>query len=142
MKKYIIGFILGLIVASGVGVVAYNYNASSIEYTPSDNTWNVNNVSDAIDWLKNNGSIEIISYDNQKTGTVTISPPIGSYIVCVGVSSCISSLGSDSSAEHFESQMASINGYGIWANVYKVTESPVTLKADDSRRDFGYIVFK
>ena len=51
MKKILLGIVVGLVIASGIGVVAYNYNASSIEYTPSDSTWSVNNVSDALDEL-------------------------------------------------------------------------------------------
>ena len=55
MKKNIlftiIGFILGLSVAVGA---AYLYNAKDIEYTPSDKSWNVNNMQDAIDDIKEN----------------------------------------------------------------------------------------
>ena len=53
MKKYIIGFVLGIIVCGSIGtVVALNYNAKNVSYTPSDENWNVNNVEDAIKDLK------------------------------------------------------------------------------------------
>ena len=49
MKKFILGIVIGGIVFGTIGsVVAYNYNAKDIGYTPSDSSWNVNNVSDAI----------------------------------------------------------------------------------------------
>ena len=54
MKKFILGIVIGGIVFGTIGsVVAYNYNAKDIGYTPSDSSWNVNNVSDAIKDLKN-----------------------------------------------------------------------------------------
>ena len=57
MKKVIISFVLGAIIFGSIsGVIAYNYNAKDIEYTPSDSTWNVNTVGDAIDELKNSSS--------------------------------------------------------------------------------------
>ena len=59
MKKIIrnplFTFVLGAIIFSSVvGVVAYNYNAKDISYTPKDSNWNVDNVEDAIKDLKNN----------------------------------------------------------------------------------------
>ena len=53
-KNNIIGFIIGLIVAGSIGVVAYTINASDVRYTPKDTTWNVNNVDDALNTLKSN----------------------------------------------------------------------------------------
>lgn len=53
MKKFILGIVIGGIVFGTIGsVVAYNYNAKDIGYTPSDNTWEVNNVGDALKDLK------------------------------------------------------------------------------------------
>ena len=46
--------ITAIIVGSITGVVAFNYNAKDIGYTPSDTSWDVNNVSDALKDLKNN----------------------------------------------------------------------------------------
>lgn len=52
MKKNILCFILGMIVAGGVaGVVAYSYNAKDVGYTPNDNTWNVSSTKQALDDL-------------------------------------------------------------------------------------------
>ena len=52
MKKFkkIYGYILVAIVFCGIGAYAANViNSSDILYTPSDSSWNVNNVQDAID---------------------------------------------------------------------------------------------
>ena len=55
MKKNIlflvIGLILGLSVAAGATIL---YNAKDIEFTPSDASWNVNNMQDAINDIKEN----------------------------------------------------------------------------------------
>ena len=55
MKKNIIiaitFFLLGLSVAVGATIL---YNAKDIEYTPSDKSWNVNNMQDAINDIKDN----------------------------------------------------------------------------------------
>ena len=66
MKKFILGFIIGGIVLGTIGsVVAYNYNAKDIGYTPSDSNWNVNNVSDAINDLKDiNSTSGYVAYFN------------------------------------------------------------------------------
>ena len=66
MKKTVFAFLLGVVLTgSTAGVVALNYNAKNIGYTPSDNSWNVNNVEDAIKDLKNidNKRIQIYSTD-------------------------------------------------------------------------------
>ena len=71
MKRYILGLLTGILLTSSVvGVVAYNYNAKDVSYTPSDSDWNVNNVEDAIKDLKNKRDIkEIISI---QSGTYTV----------------------------------------------------------------------
>ena len=61
MKKYIISFILGAIIFSGITALAYNLNASETSFTPSDNTWNVTTVSDALNDLYS------------KTGTISFN---------------------------------------------------------------------
>ena len=68
MKKILFGIVLGIIVGTATTVVAATYLANKISYTPSDSSWNVDNVSDALDYLKeNSGKIVYkgmtISYD-------------------------------------------------------------------------------
>ena len=55
MKKNILFILIGIVIGSFFGVVAYNYNAKDIEYNPKDESWDVSNLSDAIDNLKENG---------------------------------------------------------------------------------------
>ena len=45
MKKIIITAIISGIICSSLTVIAGNYNAKQINYTPNDTTWNVKNVS-------------------------------------------------------------------------------------------------
>ena len=72
MKKNILCFILGLIVAgSFAGVVALNYSAKDVSYTPSDNNWNVNNVEDAIGDLYKKANDSLGTYKILETGTFT-----------------------------------------------------------------------
>ena len=52
MKKLITGFILGIITCSGI-VYAANYLASDISYEPTDASWEVSNVNDALNDLYN-----------------------------------------------------------------------------------------
>jgi len=50
MKKMLLGFILGLLIWGGI-VYATSYFAKDISYQPSDETWNVSNVNEAINSL-------------------------------------------------------------------------------------------
>ena len=55
MKKNFLFLVIGLIMGIGVTVSAtILYNAKDIEYTPSDENWNVNNIEEAINDIKNN----------------------------------------------------------------------------------------
>ena len=54
MKKNILFLILGMIIAGGISVVAYQMNATQITYEPKDKDWNVNTVKAAIDDIKSN----------------------------------------------------------------------------------------
>ena len=53
-KVNLISFILGIIVAGGIGTVfAFSFLAPDVEFTPYDNSWNVDNVKSALDDLYN-----------------------------------------------------------------------------------------
>ena len=63
-KKYIIGFIIGAVMFSGItGVVAYKLYASQVGFSPTDDTWNVEAVDTALNSL----------YDIAYTGDATSS---------------------------------------------------------------------
>ena len=64
-RSHIYSFILGAIIFGSVGVGA-TMVANSISYTPKDTSWNVDNVSDAIDDLYNN------KCPNKQSGTEVI----------------------------------------------------------------------
>ncbi len=78
LKSRIFSFILGAVIFGGiVGVSAYSILASDIEYTPQDATWEVDNVSDALNELYIKSSIsktEVIVSKNQWVETITFTP--------------------------------------------------------------------
>ena len=51
MKKLIMGFILGIVLCSGIVHGANIYKSETIQYSPSDASWEVNNVDDALNSL-------------------------------------------------------------------------------------------
>ena len=70
-KSNIFAFIIGALIFGSIGVVsAYTIFANDIGYTPSDTTWDVDNVKDAIDdlYIKMiNNPINIIDSNNRTT---------------------------------------------------------------------------
>jgi len=79
MKKLITGFILGIIACSGI-VYAANYLASDISYEPTDASWEVNNVNDALNDLYENSKSNnepvtnspILIYTGSRSGSVNV----------------------------------------------------------------------
>lgn len=52
MKKFILGFIIGSLLFSGITVLAIHvYHANEISYSPKNTNWNVSNVKSALDSL-------------------------------------------------------------------------------------------
>ena len=77
MKKYIIAFVLGAIIFSGIsGVTAYTIMANSIEFQSRNNNWNVNNVGDALNSLYTMKTSEDYSTDEKRVGTYIDGKPI------------------------------------------------------------------
>ena len=59
-NKLVLSFILGAIIFGSItGLFAYAINASDTSFSPNDNTWNVNNVSSALDDLYTRASLWI-----------------------------------------------------------------------------------
>ena len=53
MKKFLLGILLGIIISYSVVYAASTlYNSNEVSYTPSDSSWSVGNVKEAIDNLK------------------------------------------------------------------------------------------
>ena len=82
MKKFVksrlFTFILGAVIFSGItGVVAYTLNANQVSYTPSDKTWKVKTVEEAINDMKENGTSK--KFCELKSGTALA---IGSKYEC------------------------------------------------------------
>ena len=66
-KNIIFIFMILIIICCTItGVIAYNVAATQVAYTPSDNTWEVTNVNDALNYLKNNSG-RVKSFDFNKT---------------------------------------------------------------------------
>jgi len=51
MKKFILGTIVGIILCGGIVYGANIYESNSIEYSPTDASWEVENVNDALNDL-------------------------------------------------------------------------------------------
>ena len=73
----VIGFILGVVLTSGVATVfAITYGASDIAYSPSDNTWNVTTVGQAINDLALSKTSDNYSLEERIVGTWVDGKPI------------------------------------------------------------------
>jgi len=59
IKNNIFGFILGIILCSGIVYGVNLYKSEDIQYQPSDESWNVSNVSDALNDLYENNDESI-----------------------------------------------------------------------------------
>ena len=74
IKNNIIGFVLGIIVATTVGVSAYAILASDIGFTPSNPDWKVNNLEAALNDLYANTNIGLTQkITDIETNSVTIN---------------------------------------------------------------------
>ena len=51
IKSNVFGFMLGVILCGGIVYGVNTYQSNSIEYSPTDSSWNVNNVNEAINSL-------------------------------------------------------------------------------------------
>ena len=58
LKSRLFYFILGAVIFSTSTTFAYSFLADDVEFTPTDTKWNVDNVSDALDYLKGKVNIE------------------------------------------------------------------------------------
>ena len=79
IKNPIFTFIIGLIIAGSIGVIAATYNAKQITYTPSDNSWDVNNVNSALDSIKQDKNMEIDNLNSELNKYKTVSFTFSSY---------------------------------------------------------------
>ena len=66
MKKYLIGFIIGVLVfgTSVYAVTSYIYSSNEVSYTPGDSNWNVGNVKEALDNLKSTSGTALTDLKN------------------------------------------------------------------------------
>ena len=53
MKKYIVGFIIGIVLMGAIGIV-YAVSSDGIGFQATDERWNVTTVDEAINYLENN----------------------------------------------------------------------------------------
>lgn len=66
--KIILGTIVGILIGTSVTVYAYNYQAKDIIFTPTDKSWEVDNVEEALDEIYKKSKYE------EYTGSITIKP--------------------------------------------------------------------
>ena len=88
-KNPLFTFILGAITFSGIGIAfAYSLVANDVGYTPSDTVWEIDNISDALDDLKEISELDYVygeqsssSYGNWINVDVGFKPRMLSIII-------------------------------------------------------------
>ena len=80
-KKHIIIFIISAIILSSCTVLAYTLFAENIGFTPVDDTWDVENVSEALDDL----NIRVTEYCNESNYSYNINPKTSSSAVAIHI---------------------------------------------------------
>ena len=156
-KSLVIGILVGGIVFGGIGVVASTYfSASQVSFTPSDETWTVTNVEDAINDLYV-GTTELVipkfgangtfsggnheSYLNLKvsrgnkiitTGTVdecNMSSTFSIVLSGSGMTSIsVSTNGTTEVPEGYTNVQFYVNAKATPSNVYNAYFNPITIK--------------
>ena len=76
IKLVIVMSIISIILGSVAGVTAYAVNASQVVYKPTDKTWKVSNVNDAIESLKLSKTGDNYKTEEQVVGTWIDGKPI------------------------------------------------------------------
>ena len=69
MKKYLIGFVIGALVFSGIGVAAYSILANDVKFIPKNDNWQVENVNDALNSLYISKTSDNYSTEEKVIGT-------------------------------------------------------------------------
>ena len=140
LKNPIFTYILGFITAVGItSVLAYSILAPDVGFTPREESWNVDNVKDALDDLK-----EIAHrFGYVKSGIkvdsgTTIPVEAGSYIV---ISSVDAATVTNSELIVSPDYGGIAAGVGAWASVHRATSTSVTVTILYGRQ-FNYYVFR
>ena len=82
----LISFVIGVLFTAGVGtVLAITYQASDITYTPTDNTWNVTTVGEAINDLALSKTSDNYSSTEKIIGTWIDGKPIYSITINISI---------------------------------------------------------
>ena len=148
MKKTVFAFLLGVVLTGSIaGVVAYNYNAKDVSYTPNDNNWNVNNVEDAIKDLKNTNNSNIIYHE----GTINADSGIQSYRVLHDNDNAMIVSGQNSfsysinNTDSFVSMSSSalghnVNNIGLYRKTISVKKDDIIYLKNSTSGAFGYMI--
>ena len=76
MRKYVIGFILGAVLFSGIGVAAYVLTSSDVTFTPQNSNWQVGNIQEALNSLYISKTSDNYSENETKVGTWIDGRPV------------------------------------------------------------------
>ena len=76
MRKYVIWFIIGAVLFSGIGVAAYTLLSSDVSFSPENSKWQVGNVEDALNSLYIAKTADDYSTDEKKIGTWIDGKPL------------------------------------------------------------------
>ena len=118
----IIGVIIGGLIFGSMGVVfALTYRASDITYTPTDNTWNVSTVGEAINALALTKTSDNYSSTEKVVGSWVDGKPIyQKTLVVENISSTYTKI--DSSLNKDEMEIINLTG-----NAISVSDSVITI---------------
>ena len=120
MKKFLVAIISTAVVFGTIGVAAGSYTAKQIIYRPSDTTWKVSNVSDAIDSIKYNKTSDNYSTEEKVVGTWIDGKPLYQKTIEFNKSDSsnswvtITSLGSNVNVKNIFGSYINIENGRIW----------------------------
>ena len=91
-KKILFSFVLGILVCGGIVYGVNTYESETIQYSPTDSSWTVNNVSDALNDLYLNKNMEMIKNSSATSNTsITIPDGVSNGYLIVSVITTMSS---------------------------------------------------
>ena len=130
ITKNLFGFILGIIICSGI-VYAANYYATDISYKPTDASWEVNNVSEALnnlyDTLNGKKTVYVGSYSNNQNIDIVLTAD--NFLVVVTSYHCASEGNNDGSGAAYTKYISKNYSNGILQ---------ITGAYANSLNDYGY----
>ena len=117
INSNILSFILGAIIFSGATVLAFSLTANTILYAPSNSTWQVNNVEEALNSLYISKTSDNYALVEHKIGTWIDGKPI--YQITININDY-------TTAEISTNSYVTITGFGSSLKIDNVISGVIT----------------